>query len=47
MQRHNWPVISISAETWTGQLRFPDELQAFAGDFLCVKENNPKPPSSH
>jgi len=25
------------------QLRFPNKLQAFAGDFLCVKGNNPKP----
>jgi len=31
--RHNNPVISISADTFTVQLRFPDELQAFAGAF--------------
>jgi len=33
--RHNRPVISISADTCTVQLRFSDELQAFARDFLC------------
>jgi len=39
------PIISISADIWTVQLRFPDELQAFTGEFLCVKGNNSKPPT--
>jgi len=34
--RHKRPVISISADSWTVQLRFPNELQAFAGEFpMC------------
>jgi len=46
---HNRPVITISADTWTVQLRFPDELQAFCGGIYDVFKagNNPKPPSSH
>jgi len=31
--RYHRTVISISADTWTVQLQFPDELQAFAGAF--------------
>jgi len=31
--RHDRPVISISADTCTVRLRFPDELQAIAGAF--------------
>jgi len=31
IDQHNRPVINISADTWTVQLRFPDELQAFGG----------------
>jgi len=34
--RHKRQVISISADAWTVQLRFPDELQTFAGAFpMC------------